>query len=123
MKKYLPECLSRAIIIRLWNACPMGLELGVPSAGNTATASGRMEVNMKALEIIFTVLQVISCVALILIVLLQSGKESGLSGAIRGGGDTYLSKSKRGSKDRMLASVTKWMGLAFAVFTLALNLI
>lgn len=123
MKKRLPEWFSRAIIVQLLNACPMGLELGVPSAGNTATASGRMEVNMKALEIVFTVLLLISCVALILIVLLQSGKESGLSGAIRGGGDTYLSKSKRGSRDRMLASVTKWVGLAFAIFTLALNLI
>ena len=62
--------------------------------------------------------------ALIAIVTLQSGKEAGLSGALSGGSnDSYLSKSKTGNRDKLLASLTKWIALAFAVLALVLNLV
>ena len=78
---------------------------------------------MEVLEIILTILEVIASVALILVVLFQSGKEAGLSGALVGGNqDTYLSKSKFGSLDKMLASATKWIALAWVVLTLSLSL-
>ena len=77
---------------------------------------------MKALEITLTILEVISSVALILVVLFQSGKEAGLSGAITGGSqDTYLNKNKNGSLDKMLASATKWIALAWVLLTLSLS--
>ena len=77
---------------------------------------------MEVVEIILTILEVISSVALILVVLFQSGKEAGLSGAIAGGNqDTYLSKSKGGSLDKMLASATKWIALVWIVLTLSLS--
>ncbi len=77
---------------------------------------------MDTLKIVLTVFEVIASVALILVVLFQSGKEAGLSGAIAGGNaDTYLSKSKRGSLDKMLASATKWIALAWALLTLSLS--
>ena len=77
---------------------------------------------MEVVEIILTILEVISSVALILVVLFQSGKEAGLSGAIAGGNqDTYLSKSKGGSLDKMLASATKWIALAWIALTLSLS--
>ena len=77
---------------------------------------------MEVLEIILTILEVIASVALILVVLFQSGKEAGLSGAITGGSqDTYLSKSKNGSLDKMLASATKWIALAWILLTLSLS--
>ena len=44
------------------------------------------------MEIVLTILEAIASVALIVIVLLQSGKEAGLSGALAGNSDTYLSK-------------------------------
>lgn len=78
---------------------------------------------MEALKIILTVLEVIASVALIAIVLLQSGKEAGLSGAIAGNTDSYMSKSKSGNLDKTLASATKWVALAWILLTLALNLI
>ena len=78
---------------------------------------------MEALKIILTVLEVIASVALIAIVLLQSGKEAGLSGAIAGNTDSYMSKSKSGNLDKTLASATKWVALAWIILTLALNLI
>ena len=79
---------------------------------------------MEVLEIILTILEVLASVALIVVVLLQSGKESGLSGALVGGNqDTYLSKSKFGSMDKMLASATKWIALAWVLLTLSLSLL
>lgn len=79
---------------------------------------------MKALEIILTILEVIVSIGLTAVVLLQSGKEAGLSGAISGGNaDTYLGKSKAGSLDQKLASWTKWIALAWALLTLSLSLI
>ena len=78
---------------------------------------------MGVLEMILIVLEAICSVALIVIVLLQSGKEAGLSGALSGSSDTYLSKNKRGSLDQMLASSTKWLAIAWVLLTLALSLV
>ena len=78
---------------------------------------------MEVLEIILTILEVMSSVALILVVLFQSGKESGLSGAIAGNSDSYMNKSKGGNLDKKLATATKWIALAWILLTLALSLI
>ena len=55
---------------------------------------------MGVLETILIVLEAICSLALIVIVLLQSGKEAGLSGALTGGSESYLSKNKRGGLTR-----------------------
>ena len=79
---------------------------------------------MEVVKIILTILEVISSVALILVILFQSGKEAGLSSAIAGGNqDTYLSKNKGGNLDKMLASATKWIALAWILLTLSLSMI
>ena len=77
---------------------------------------------MDVWKTILTVLEALVSVGLIVVVLLQSGKESGLSGAIAGNSDTYLSKSKSGSLDKMLATATKWIALAWILLTLSLSL-
>ena len=77
---------------------------------------------MGALKTVVMVLEVIASLALILVVLFQSGKESGLSGAISGSAETYLSKNKKGGLDQMLATATKWVALAWVLLTLALSL-
>ena len=78
---------------------------------------------MSALTIVFTILQVISGLCVLVIVLMQSGKSAGLSGAIAGGADTFMSRSKAKSLDAKLAKATKWFALAFVLLTLILNLI
>ena len=78
---------------------------------------------MKAVEIILTILEIIASVSLILVVLFQSGKEEGLGSITGKSQDTYLSKSKNGSLDKMLASATKWIAAVWAVLTLVLSLI
>ena len=78
---------------------------------------------MEVLKTIVIVLEVIASVALIAIVLMQSGKEAGLSGAIAGNSDSYMSKSKNGGLDKKLAAATKWVALAWIVLTLVISLL
>ena len=75
------------------------------------------------LENILIVLEALCSLALIAVIMLQSGKEAGLSGALTGGSDTYLSKNKMGNLDSILASSTKWIALVWGVITLALSLV
>ena len=78
---------------------------------------------MGVLETILVILEALCSVALIVVVLLQSGKESGLSGALAGSSDSYLSKNKKGGLDKMLASSTKWIALAWVLLTLFLSFV
>ena len=75
---------------------------------------------MKTLLI---VLETIASLAMIVVVLLQSGKEAGLSGALSGSSDSYLSKNKKGGMDQNLASSTKWIAIVWVVLTLVLSLV
>ena len=78
---------------------------------------------MSVLTIVLTVLQLLSGLAVTVVVLMQSGKSAGLSGAISGGAETFLSKGKAKTWDAKLAKATKWFALAFVLLTLLLNLI
>ena len=77
---------------------------------------------MEVLKIVLTVLEVIASLALVIVVLMQSGKEEGL-GAISGNSDSYMSRNGSGSLDKKLASATKWVALAWILLTLGLSLV
>ena len=77
---------------------------------------------METLRIILIVLEVIASLALVIVVLAQSGKEAGLSGAVTGNNDSYMSKGN-GGLDKKLARLTKWIALAWILFAPALTLI
>lgn len=74
-------------------------------------------------KIIFTVIQVLASLFLISVVLLQSGKNAGLSGAIAGAADSFMSKGKSGTWDAKLSRMTKWVALAFVLLTLLISLL
>ena len=79
---------------------------------------------MEVVKIILTVIQVLFSIGLVLIVLMQSGKEAGLSGAVAGNSESFMSKGKGSARwDKKLASYTKWIALAWIVLTLLLNLL
>lgn len=78
---------------------------------------------MEVLKVILTVLEVITSLVLIVVILMQSGKEAGLSGAISGNSDSYLSKQGKGGLDKLLASSTKWIALVWVALTLVLSLL
>ncbi len=75
------------------------------------------------MRFVLTIAQVLCAIAVIVIVMLQSGKSAGLSGAIAGGADTFMSTGKAKTIDATLAKATKWVALAFVVLTLILNII
>ena len=72
---------------------------------------------------VLTILEVIASIALVAVILLQSGKEAGLSGAISGNSDSYMNKTNRGGMDKLLAKSTKWVALVWILLTLALGLV
>ncbi|MDR2530877.1 MAG: preprotein translocase subunit SecG [Oscillospiraceae bacterium] len=74
------------------------------------------------MTIFLTILQVLSGVVITTIVLAQSGKSAGLSGAIAGAADSFLAKNKAKTVDAQLAKITKWFALAFIVLTIILNM-
>ena len=75
------------------------------------------------LNMILTVLQVLCGLAVIAVVMLQSGKSAGLSGAIAGGADTFLSKNKAKSVDAKLAKMTKWVAILWSLLPLSLSIV
>ena len=75
------------------------------------------------MNMVLTVIQVLLSLALVAIVMLQSGKSAGLSGAISGAADTFLSKNKAKTVDATLAKATKWVAILWVVLTLALCVI
>ena len=77
---------------------------------------------MGVFETIVIILEALCSIALIAVVLFQSGKEAGLSGALAGNTDSYLSKNKKGNLDHILATSTKWIAGAWVILTLALSL-
>ena len=71
------------------------------------------------MELFITILQLICGLIVIGIVLFQSGKSAGLSGVA----DSFMAKNKAKSMDAKLARATKWVGAAFIVLTLVLNML
>ena len=78
---------------------------------------------MTAIEIVLLVIQALSAVALTVVVIFQSGKSAGISGAIAGAGESFLSKGNAKSRDALLAKATKWIAIVFIVLTLVVDLL
>ena len=78
---------------------------------------------MTTPQIVLSVIYFVVSLALIAVVMLQSGKSAGLSGAIAGGADTFLSKNKAKSADARLARMTKWVAVVFMLLTLIICLL
>lgn len=74
---------------------------------------------MTTVQLVVSIVYFIVALALIAVVMLQSGKSAGLSGAIGGGNnETFLSKNKSKSADARLARMTKWIAIVFMILTL-----
>ena len=65
--------------------------------------------------IALTIIHVIISIALVLVVLLQHGKQQGLSGAIAGGAETFFGKNKGRTIDAMLKKFTAVIAILFIV--------
>ena len=78
---------------------------------------------MEAFRVIATVLLVIFELFLIAVVLLQSGKSAGLSGAIAGGAETFFGKNKAKSYEGKLQTMTKISAVCFIVLSILLAIL
>lgn len=77
---------------------------------------------MSAWNIVLGVVMILVSLIIIAIVLLQQGRRTGV-GAISGGADTFLSKSKARTADAILSRITKYIALAFFVLAIVVNAI
>ena len=88
--------------------------------GNRPWDIGKDEILMK---LALMIVQMLCGLFLIVIIMLQSGKSSGLSGAIGGSNDSYSFKAKSKTWDAKFARWTKWVALAFVLLTFVLVLL
>jgi len=72
------------------------------------------------METLVTVLLVVVSLALIVVVLLQSGKSTGLSGAISGGAEQLFGKQKARGLDLYLHRATIVLSVLFFILTILL---
>ncbi len=73
------------------------------------------------LHTILMVLLVITCISLIVVVLMQSGKSAGLSGAISGGAEQLFGKQKARGLDLYLHRATIVLSVLFFVLTILVS--
>ncbi|MED4016569.1 preprotein translocase subunit SecG [Sutcliffiella cohnii] len=72
------------------------------------------------MQIFLTILLIITSLALVVVVLLQSGKSAGLSGAIAGGAETLFGKQKARGLDLVLHRATIVLAVLFFLLTLTI---
>jgi len=78
---------------------------------------------MDIFEIIIGVLVLLVSLLIIAVVVLQQGRRSGVSGAISGGADTFLSKNQARTVDATLSRWTKYVAIGFFVLVIVANAI
>ena len=82
----------------------------------TATKVGSLGV----VEFILGIALMVMAVFLVIAVLLQSGKDKDLSGAISGSAETFFSKSKSRTWDKILSKVTLVVSIIFAILVVVM---
>ena len=60
---------------------------------------------------------------LIIAVLLQSGKDKRLSGAIAGAAETFFAKGSSKSRDKKFSMITTILAIVFVIFVIAFSII
>ncbi len=78
---------------------------------------------MDAFEIIMGIVLLVMALFLVVAVLLQSGSDKRLSGAIAGGADTYLGKERGSRLDKLLNVLTPIVAAVFAVAVIIMYVI
>ena len=66
---------------------------------------------------------IVAAIIITIVVLMQEGRSQNLSGAIAGGAETFLGKSKGRTIEAKLERMTKWLIVAFFVVVLVAFLV
>lgn len=75
------------------------------------------------MQVGLTVVLIIAALALIIAVLMQSGKSAGLSGSIGGGAEQLFGKQKASGYDKLFDKITKAAAVTFIVASLLLAIV
>ncbi len=79
---------------------------------------------MQVLKIILIIVDIILALGTILFVMMQRNDDQGMSGAITGAAsNNFLDKNKGRTKEGKLKRMTIIFGIAFAIVTVALNIV
>ena len=73
----------------------------------------------SVLKTIATIIYIIVCIAIVIVVLMQEGKTSGL-GALSGAADTYWTKNKGRSAEGVLVKITRDLAVLFVALSVVL---
>lgn len=74
------------------------------------------------MEIALGIAVIVLSLFLIVAVLMQSGKDTRLSGTIAGGAETFFGKTKANDWDRVLSKLTIAVSVVFALVVIAMYL-
>ena len=77
---------------------------------------------IHTLHTILLLVYILVCCVLTVIVLMQEGKQAGLTGAISGAAETYWGKNKGRYMEGGLELATRILAVVFVVLSLILNL-
>ena len=77
---------------------------------------------IHTLHTILLLVYILVCCVLTVIVLMQEGKQAGLTGAISGAAETYWGKNKGRSMEGGLELATRILAVVFVVLSLILKL-
>lgn len=77
----------------------------------------------STMQVAVSILHILFSISIIVIVLLQSGKQAGLSGSIAGGAETFFGKNKGRTIDALLSKYTAVAAIGFLITCVALQLI
>ncbi|MGI6031097.1 MAG: preprotein translocase subunit SecG [Eubacteriales bacterium] len=77
---------------------------------------------MTTMQIVFGVIHILVCLFLIVVIMLQEGKNPGLSGSVGGGAtnETFFDRNRGNTLEAKLKMLTKLAAVLFVVLTIAL---
>ncbi len=75
------------------------------------------------MELALGIALLVMAVFLIVAVLLQTGKDKSLSGSIGGGAETFFSKSKSGTFDKILSKATLVVSIIFVILVIVMYIV
>ncbi len=75
---------------------------------------------MTTIEIVFGIILLVAALFLVIAVLMQHGKQKGLSGTIAGGAETFFGKQKGKTIDKILSKLTTVVAICFVVIVIAM---
>ena len=78
---------------------------------------------LHPVELVMGIVMMVLALFIVVLVLMQQGKDKKLSGTIAGGADTYYSKGKKHSRDTILSRLTVVSAIVFCLLVVAMYIV